>query len=137
MTIAVGHDLDRADRRRRIWAIFGSSSGNLVEWYDFYAYAFTALYFAPSFFPNGNQTTQTSPNRRRVRDRLFDAADWGLRFRLHRRQVRPQKFNDDFGVDDVRRLTRHRSVADMRDGWDGGTGSAASSANAAGSVGRR
>ena len=58
MTIAIGHDLDRADRRRRIWAIFGSSSGNLVEWYDFYAYAFTALYFAPSFFPDGNQTTQ-------------------------------------------------------------------------------
>src|SRR5438309_9944638 len=58
MTIAIGHDLDRTDRRRRIWAIFGSSSGNLVEWYDFYAYAFTALYFAPSFFPSGNQTTQ-------------------------------------------------------------------------------
>src|SRR6476659_1770536 len=58
MSIAIGHDLDRADRRRRIWAIFGSSSGNLVEWYDFYAYAFTALYFAPSFFPSGNQTTQ-------------------------------------------------------------------------------
>src|SRR6478735_4023156 len=49
---------DRADRRQRIWAIFGSSSGNLVEWFDFYAYAFTALYFAPAFFPKGNQTTQ-------------------------------------------------------------------------------
>jgi metabolite-proton symporter len=49
---------DSADRRRRIWAIFASSSGNLVEWYDFYAYAFTALYFAPAFFPKGNQTTQ-------------------------------------------------------------------------------
>jgi metabolite-proton symporter len=49
---------DSADRRRRIFAIFGSSSGNLVEWYDFYAYSFTALYFAPSFFPKGNQTTQ-------------------------------------------------------------------------------
>src|SRR5260370_2497955 len=48
----------RADRRQRIWAIFGSSSGNLVEWFDFYAYAFTALYFAPAFFPKGNQTTQ-------------------------------------------------------------------------------
>ena len=46
------------DRRRRIFAIFGSSSGNLVEWYDFYAYAFAALYFAPSFVPQGNQTTQ-------------------------------------------------------------------------------
>lgn len=50
--------LESADRRRRIFAIFGSSSGNLVEWYDFYAYAFTALYFAPSFFPKDNQTTQ-------------------------------------------------------------------------------
>ena len=38
------------DTRRRIRAIVASSSGNLVEWYDFYAYAFTALYFAPSFF---------------------------------------------------------------------------------------
>jgi MFS family permease len=55
---STAHILDRSDQRRRIWAIFGSSSGNLVEWYDFYAYAFTALYFAPSFFPNGNQTTQ-------------------------------------------------------------------------------
>src|SRR5258708_8482011 len=58
-TIAsTAHVIDRSDQRRRVWAIFGSSSGNLVEWYDFYAYAFTALYFAPSFFPNGNQTTQ-------------------------------------------------------------------------------
>jgi MHS family alpha-ketoglutarate permease-like MFS transporter len=32
-----------ADRRRRIRAIVGSSSGNLVEWYDFYCYAFFAL----------------------------------------------------------------------------------------------
>ena len=47
-----------ADRRRRIFAIIGSSSGNLVEWYDFYAYAFTSLYFAHSFFPKGDQTTQ-------------------------------------------------------------------------------
>ena len=49
---------EHADRRRRIWAIVGSSSGNLVEWYDFYPYAFTALYFAHAFFPAGNQITQ-------------------------------------------------------------------------------
>jgi len=58
MTAVTSDAIDYADRRRRIWAIFGSSSGNLVEWYDFYAYAFTALYFAPSFFPKGDQTTQ-------------------------------------------------------------------------------
>src|SRR6185295_17739405 len=33
-------------------------SGNLVEWYDFYAYSFTSLYFASSFFPAGDRTTQ-------------------------------------------------------------------------------
>jgi MFS transporter, MHS family, alpha-ketoglutarate permease len=46
------------DTRRRIFAIVGASSGNLVEWFDFYVYSFTALYFAPAFFPSGNTTTQ-------------------------------------------------------------------------------
>ena len=58
MTFGAAAPYDRADRHRRIWAIFASSSGNLVEWFDFYAYAFTAFYFAPAFFPKGNQTTQ-------------------------------------------------------------------------------
>ena len=44
--------------RERIVAIVGSSSGNLVEWYDFYTYAFTALYFASAFFPKGDPTSQ-------------------------------------------------------------------------------
>lgn len=57
-----------ADRRRRIWAIFASSSGNLVEWYDFYAYAITALYFASAFFQrairprNCSRLRQSSPS---------------------------------------------------------------------------
>jgi MFS family permease len=46
------------DTARRIRAIVAGSSGNLVEWFDFYVYAFTALYFASKFFPQGNQTTQ-------------------------------------------------------------------------------
>ncbi|AWK90134.1 MFS family transporter [Azospirillum thermophilum] len=46
------------DVRRRVLAIVGASSGNLVEWYDFYVYSFCALYFAPSFFPAGDTTTQ-------------------------------------------------------------------------------
>ena len=49
---------DAHDHRRRILAIVGSSSGNLVEWYDFYCYAFFALYFAPAFFPKGDSTSQ-------------------------------------------------------------------------------
>jgi MHS family alpha-ketoglutarate permease-like MFS transporter len=46
------------DARRRIFAIVGASSGNLVEWFDFYVYSFCAIYFAPAFFPSGNTTTQ-------------------------------------------------------------------------------
>ena len=48
----------RADTRRRLVAIVGSSSGNLVEWYDFYAYAFTQLYFAAAFVPSNSPTTR-------------------------------------------------------------------------------
>ncbi len=42
----------------RIRAILAGSSGNLVEWYDFYAYAAFSLYFAKSFFPEGDETAQ-------------------------------------------------------------------------------
>src|SRR5947207_13136466 len=45
-------------RGQRIKAIIGASSGNLVEWYDFYAYAFTSIYFAAAFFPAGDSTSQ-------------------------------------------------------------------------------
>lgn len=43
---------------QRIKAILVGSSGNLVEWYDFYVYAAFALYFKNSFFPAGDQTAQ-------------------------------------------------------------------------------
>ncbi|RDK10926.1 MFS family transporter [Cupriavidus lacunae] len=44
--------------RKRIFAIVAASSGNLVEWFDFYVYAFCAIYFAPSFFPKADPTAQ-------------------------------------------------------------------------------
>ena len=50
--------LNLADMRRRIKAIFIGSVGNLVEWYDFYAYAAFALYFAGDFFPNSDPVVQ-------------------------------------------------------------------------------
>lgn len=46
------------DNRRRIFAILGASSGNLVEWFDFYIYSFCAIYFAGNFFPSSNPTAQ-------------------------------------------------------------------------------
>ena len=49
---------DFADMRRRIKAIFIGSIGNLVEWYDFYAYAAFALYFAQAFFPSSDPVAQ-------------------------------------------------------------------------------
>jgi MHS family alpha-ketoglutarate permease-like MFS transporter len=49
---------DLADAERRIKAIFIGSIGNLVEWYDFYAYTAFALYFAPAFFPQSDPVVQ-------------------------------------------------------------------------------
>ena len=42
----------------RIKAIAGGSAGNLVEWYDWFAYSSTSLYFAAQFFPKGDATAQ-------------------------------------------------------------------------------
>nr|WP_024965489.1 MFS transporter [Pantoea sp. IMH] len=43
---------------QRVRAIIGASSGNLVEWFDFYVYSFCSLYFAHVFFPSDNPNTQ-------------------------------------------------------------------------------
>lgn len=43
---------------RRLRNIVGGSAGNLVEWFDWYAYAAFTLYFAPVFFPKGDSTAQ-------------------------------------------------------------------------------
>src|SRR5579859_4790028 len=43
---------------KRIKAILGGSAGNLVEWYDWFAYSSTSLYFAAHFFPKGDAVAQ-------------------------------------------------------------------------------
>ncbi len=43
---------------RRVRAILGGSAGNLVEWYDWFAYSAFTLYFADHFFPKGDRTAQ-------------------------------------------------------------------------------
>jgi len=50
----------RSDARiaSRIGSVLGGSAGNLVEWFDWYTYSAAALYFAPIFFPKGDQTAQ-------------------------------------------------------------------------------
>lgn len=42
----------------RLKAIVGGSVGNLVEWYDWYAYSAFSLYFAHAFFPQDDLTAQ-------------------------------------------------------------------------------
>ena len=43
---------------QRLRSIFSGSIGNLVEWYDWYAYAAFSLYFAKAFFPADDPTAQ-------------------------------------------------------------------------------
>src|SRR5215211_3735573 len=57
-TIEGDQQLHFDDVRRRVTAIFIGSIGNLVEWYDFYAYSAFALYFASSFFPGTDPVVQ-------------------------------------------------------------------------------
>ena len=42
----------------RLKAVLGGSAGNLVEWYDWYAYSAFAIYFSPVFFPHSSPTAQ-------------------------------------------------------------------------------
>ena len=46
------------DQRERLKAIIGGSTGNLVEWFDWYVYSAFTLYFAPHFFPSEDRTAQ-------------------------------------------------------------------------------
>jgi MHS family alpha-ketoglutarate permease-like MFS transporter len=44
------------ETKQKIRAIVSGSVGNLVEWYDWYAYAAFSVYFAPVFFPGKDAT---------------------------------------------------------------------------------
>lgn len=63
-----------ADTRRRIWAIVGASSGNLVEWFDFYVYSFCSLYFAHHLLSIRKYHHPTAANGRRICRRISDAS---------------------------------------------------------------
>ncbi|MGW6790628.1 MFS transporter [Streptomyces chartreusis] len=48
----------RQGERRVVSNIVRGSIGNLIEWYDWYAYTAFSVYFAAAFFPSGDQTAQ-------------------------------------------------------------------------------
>ena len=51
--------IDRAPRARSVAGnVMRGSLGNLIEWYDWYAYAAFSIYFAGVFFPSSNPTAQ-------------------------------------------------------------------------------
>ena len=47
----MSQSIETIDQKTRLKSILGGSAGNMVEWYDWYAYAAFTLYFAPVFFP--------------------------------------------------------------------------------------
>ena len=95
---------EATDRRRRIIAIVGASSGNLVEWYDFYAYAFTSIYFASAFFPSGDATSQLLATAGIFAVGLLHAASGGVAVRLDGGHAWPSDVDDHLGAHDVRWL---------------------------------
>ncbi|WP_375197715.1 MFS transporter [Sphingobium sp.] len=58
MTSVLPMPVSAPSQRQRLKAIIGGSTGNLVEWYDWYAYSAFTLYFAQHFFPSGDRTAQ-------------------------------------------------------------------------------
>ncbi|MFI9381534.1 MFS transporter [Kutzneria sp. NPDC052558] len=56
MTVNVNADVRPG--RRVIGNVLRGSIGNLIEWYDWYAYTAFSLYFAKVFFPAGDTTAQ-------------------------------------------------------------------------------
>ncbi len=52
------NDQGQMTTRSRLKSIVRGSVGNLIEWYDWYVYAAFSIYFAKSFFPNGDLTAQ-------------------------------------------------------------------------------
>jgi MHS family alpha-ketoglutarate permease-like MFS transporter len=49
-------DSPPVSEKRVVANVLRGSLGNLIEWYDWYAYAAFTTYFAKSFFPNGDTT---------------------------------------------------------------------------------
>lgn len=92
------------DSRRRVWAIVGASSGNLVEWFDFYVYSFCSLYFAHIFFPSGNTTTQLLQTAGVFAAGFLMRPIGGWLVRQDRRQKRAQDLHAHLRMHDVRRL---------------------------------
>lgn len=52
------HSSNPVRQSNQLRSVISACVGNLVEWYDWYAYAAFSIYFAPAFFPASDPTTQ-------------------------------------------------------------------------------
>ncbi|MFD0920318.1 MFS transporter [Saccharopolyspora rosea] len=58
MTTRVPGTTSASGEKRVIGNVLRGSVGNLIEWYDWYAYSAFATYFSHSFFPKGDRTAE-------------------------------------------------------------------------------
>jgi MHS family alpha-ketoglutarate permease-like MFS transporter len=58
MVVDAGRGRQASGERRVVANVVRGSIGNLIEWYDWYAYTAFSIYFASAFFPKGDQTAQ-------------------------------------------------------------------------------
>ena len=59
-----GAEAAGVSEKRVIGNVLRGSIGNLIEWYDWYAYAAFTTYFAKSFFPTTDTTAALRANAR-------------------------------------------------------------------------
>lgn len=84
-TVTADSKLTSSDTRRRIWAIVGASSGNLVEWFDFYVYSFLFTLLRPHLLPFREHDDSTTANSRCFCCGISDAPDRRLAIWPHSR----------------------------------------------------
>ncbi len=68
---ATSDGYDAADIRKRTKAVLIGSIGNLIEWYDIYAYSAFALYFCRRFFSRRRTRSRSNWRRPRYSRRRF------------------------------------------------------------------
>ncbi|STF30356.1 truncayed alpha-ketoglutarate transport protein [Escherichia coli] len=63
-TVTADSKLTSSDTRRRIWAIVGASSGNLVEWFRFLCLLVLFTLLCPHLLPFREHDDSTTTNSR-------------------------------------------------------------------------
>ena len=87
------------------------SLGNLIEWYDWYAYAAFSIYFASVFFPSGNQTAQLLNTAGVFAVGFLVRPFGGWMFGRLCRPIRAPRSVDALSDLDGHRFARHRHLA--------------------------